>query len=181
MFVGLVGRSRSGKDTAAKYIKTLAPWYKIRRIAQPVKDSLKCLYSWDDRHIEGEWKELVDPGVGKSPRQAMIETAERVKRESGSNFFIERLINTWDGNDVVIPDVRFQNEMDEIRKNGGVLIKIERAESARFSWEDPIDMLTTEYTVHNTSLLNLQKQVEEIFRSIHPEFGQDVRSYYRDF
>lgn len=175
MIIGLVGRSRSGKDTVARHIINYAPWYQIKRIAQPVKDSLKALYSWDERHTEGELKEVVDPRVGKSPRQAMIETAERVKKESGQDFFIKSLLNTWNNKQyIVIPDVRFQNECDLIRKNGGVLIKIERTESSHFSWEDNIDMILTEYTLHNTSLQNLQKQAAGIFQSIHPEYGQDA-------
>ena len=169
MIIGLAGRARSGKDTVALCIKALAPWYEVRRLAQPVKDSLKALYSWDDRHMEGDLKEVFDQAVGKSPRQAMIQTAERVKKESGQNYFIESLLNKWSGQDIVIPDVRFQNECDLIRRNGGVIVKIEREESSHFTWEDNIDMILTEYTLHNTSLQNLQKQVEVLVQSIHPE------------
>jgi hypothetical protein len=174
MIIGLVGRSRSGKDTAARHIRKIAPWYELRRLAQPVKDCIKALYSWDERHTEGELKEVFDPVVGKSPRQAMIQIAERVKKESGPDFFIKSLLNSWGGGFIVIPDVRFQNECDLIRKHGGVLIKIERKESTKFSWEDNIDMILTEYTLHNTSLQNLQKQVEVIVQSIHPELVRDA-------
>jgi hypothetical protein len=174
MIIGLAGRARSGKDTVALCIKTLAPCYEIRRLAQPVKDSLKALYSWDDRHTEGDLKEVFDPAVGKSPRQAMIQTAERVKQESGQDFFIKSLLNTWSGQDIVIPDVRFQIEIDHIRRNGGVIVKIERAESSHFSWEDNIDNFVTEYTLHNTSLQNLQKQVEVLVQSIRPELVRDA-------
>jgi hypothetical protein len=174
MIIGLAGRARSGKDTVALCIKELAPWYEVRRLAKPVKDSLKALYSWDDRHMEGDLKEVFDRAVGKSPRQAMIQTAERVKQESGQDFFIKTLLNTWSGQDIVIPDVRFQIEIDYIRRNGGVIVKIERAESSHFSWEDNIDNFVTEYTLHNTSLQNLQKQVEVLVQSIHPELARDA-------
>jgi hypothetical protein len=176
MIIGLVGRSRSGKDTVARHIINYAPWYQIKRIAQPVKDSLKALYSWDERHTEGELKEVVDPRVGKSPRQAMIETAERVKQESGQDFFIESLLNTCSGF-TVITDVRFQNEAYMIRKHGGILIKIEREESAKFPWEDNIDVMVTEYTLHNRSLQSLPKQVAGVLKSIHPEYAQDAELY----
>ena len=177
MIIGLVGRARSGKDTSAQIIKKLAPWYEICKIAQPVKDSLKVLYSWDERHTEGDLKEVTVPIVGKSPRQAMIETAERVKKESGQDFFIQRLLNTCDDRFIVITDVRFQNEVDAVRRNGGALIKIERDESSHFSWEDNIDVIATEYTLHNTSLQNLQKQVAVILKSVHPEYAQGAELY----
>ena len=158
MIIGLVGRARSGKDTAA----LMMPSYHIRRIAQPVKDSLKSLYGWDNRHIEGPFKEVIDPYVNKSPRQAMIETAERVKRESGQ-----------DGNNLVIPDVRFQNEIDAIRRYGGVLVKVVRDDCSAFVCEDHIDQLVTDYTVHNTSLLNLHSQVADVLESVNLEYGPD--------
>ena len=173
MIIGLVGRARSGKDTVALLVAQLKPWYQIRRIAQPVKDSLKSLYDWDNRHIEGPYKEVIDPYVNKSPRQAMIETAERVKRESGQDFFIKMLLDTWDGKDLVIPDVRFQNEIDAIRRYGGVLVKVVREGCSAFVSEDHIDDLVTDYTVHNTSLPSLPSQVADVLESVYLECEPD--------
>ena len=170
MIIGLVGRARSGKDTAARLFPSS---YKICKIAQPVKDSLKSLYGWDNRHIEGPYKEVIDPYVGKSPRQAMIDTAERVKRESGQDFFIKMLLDTWDGKNIVIPDVRFQNEIDAIRRYGGVLVKVVREGCSQFVNEDHIDELVTDYTVHNTSLLNLHSQVADVLESVNLEYALD--------
>jgi hypothetical protein len=175
MIIGLVGRARSGKDTVARLI----PSFEIRRIAQPVKDSLKCLYGWDDRHTEGPYKEHIDPHVGKSPRQAMIETAEKVKRESGQDFFIQMLLDNWNGKNIVIPDVRFQNEIDAIRRYGGLLVKVNRELSAKFQWEDHIDELVTDYTLHNTSLPSLRSQVEDLLESVNREFERVEQSSRR--
>jgi hypothetical protein len=169
MIIGLVGRARSGKDTIALMMTS----FHISRIAQPVKDSLKSLYGWDNRHIEGPFKEVVDPYVSKSPRQAMIETAERVKRESGNDFFIKMLLDSWDGKNIVIPDVRFQNEIDAIRRYGGVLVKVVREGCSAFVSEDHIDDLVTDYTVHNTSLLNLHSQVADVLESVYLECEPD--------
>jgi hypothetical protein len=169
MIIGLVGRARSGKDTVALMMTS----FQIRRIAQPVKDSLKSLYGWDNRHIEGPYKEVIDPYVNKSPRQAMIDTAERVKRESGQDFFIKMLLDTWDGKDLVIPDVRFQNEIDAIRRYGGVLVKVVREGCSAFVSEDHIDDLVTDYTVHNTSLPSLPSQVADVLESVYLECEPD--------
>jgi len=171
MIIGLVGRARSGKDTIALMMTS----FQIRRIAQPVKDSLKSLYGWDNRHIEGPYKEVIDPYVNKSPRQAMIETAERVKRESGQDFFIKMLLDTWDGNDLVIPDVRFQNEIDAIRRYGGVLVKVVREGCSAFVSEDHIDTLVTDYTVQNTSLPSLHSQVADVLESVYLECEPDEK------
>jgi hypothetical protein len=173
MIIGLVGRARSGKDTVALFIAQMKSSFQIRRIAQPVKDSLRCLYGWDNRHIEGPYKEVIDPYVQKSPRQAMIETAERVKLESGQDFFIKMLLDTWDGKNLVIPDVRFQNEIDAIRRYGGVLVKINRDGCSGFSSEDHIDALVTDYTVHNTSLPSLHSQVADVLESMYLECEPD--------
>ncbi len=169
MIIGLVGRARSGKDTVALMMTS----FQIRRIAQPVKDSLKSLYGWDNRHTEGPFKEVIDPYVKKSPRQAMIETAERVKRESGQDFFIKMLLDSWDGKNIVIPDVRFQNEIDAIRRYGGVLVKVVRDDCSAFVCENHIDTLVTDYTVQNTSLPSLHSQVADVLESVYLEYGPD--------
>lgn len=177
MIIGLVGRSRSGKDTVAR----LMPMFEIRRIAQPVKDSLKCLYGWDDRHTEGQYKEVIDPCVGKSPRQAMIETAERVKQESGQDFFIEMLLDNWDGKkNIVIPDVRFQNEINAIRRFGGLLVKVDRKLSSYFPWENHIDTLATDYILQNTNLQSLRLQVAELLELVNRVYERAGQSSRHD-
>lgn len=155
MIIGLLGRARSGKDTVANYISQQYPTYEICRIAQPIKDSLQCLYGWSDKHIEGFLKEVTDPVINKSPRDAMIELGERVKSESGQDFFINMLLRKHKG-DIIIPDVRFQNEVDRIREAGGIVIKVERPGCSSLPNENGIDQIKPDLSIWNSrSIENL--------------------------
>lgn len=152
MIIGLLGRARSGKDTVANYIGQCYPEYEICRIAQPIKDSLRVLYGWSDKHIEGFLKEVTDPVIHKSPREAMIELGERVKSESGQDFFINMLLRKHRG-DIIIPDVRFQNEVDRIRESGGIIIKIERPGCSSLPNENGIDQIRADISIWNSKTL----------------------------
>jgi len=162
MIIGILGRSRSGKDTAAQYIQRYAPHYDICRIAEPIKESLKILYGWTDKHTEGFLKEVRDPVINKSPREAMIETGEKVRRESGADFFINMLLRKHTGN-VIIPDVRFQNEVDRIREAGGIIIKIERPGCSFLPNENFIDTIKSDLSIFNgRSLEDFHRHLQRI-------------------
>lgn len=163
MIIGLLGRARSGKDTVANCIgQYYYPSYEMCRIAQPIKDSLRALYGWSDKHIEGFLKEVTDPVINKSPRDAMIELGERVKSESGQDFFINMLLRKHKG-DIIIPDVRFQNEVDRIREAGGIIIKIERPGCSILPNENGIDQIKSDYSIWNSNTLeSLHDQVHRI-------------------
>lgn len=148
MIIGILGRARSGKDTAASYIVKNFYNYEIHRIAEPIKESLKALYGWTDKHTEGFLKEVTDPVTNKTPRDEMIYLGTRVRAESGSDFFINMLLRKYKG-DIVIPDVRFQNEVDRIREAGGIIIKIERPSCSTFPNENGIDQIKADSCIFN--------------------------------
>ena len=52
--IGLLARSRSGKDTVADYIITNYKSYNIvkRRLASPIKNAVKELYGLNDDDLE---------------------------------------------------------------------------------------------------------------------------------
>jgi hypothetical protein len=147
MIIGLVGRARVGKDTAASF---LTDKYTIRRLAQPVKDACKVLYGWSDVHIEGPDKEHIDRQWGISPRMAMLHLTHTMRQCNGSDFFTRRFFNQWDGQEpVVVPDVRYAHDVEEIHRRGGITIKIKRNGGPDYDVEFPIDSISTMYEVEN--------------------------------
>jgi hypothetical protein len=146
MLIGLVGRSRVGKDTVAQMFSDK---YKIKRLAQPVKDACKVLYGWDDFILESDIKEMTDEKWGVSPRTAMVNLTNSIKKLNGPDFFVRRFFETWDGTPTIIPDVRYPSDVTEIHSRGGITIKIERHEGPRHEFENEIDDITTTYVVHN--------------------------------
>jgi hypothetical protein len=155
--IGLVGRARVGKDTVANFFRTT---HTLRRFAQPMKDAVKVLYGWSDLIIESNLKDEIDTKWGITPRTAMIHMAETTKQFIGPDFFIKRLFHDWKDEPIIISDVRFENEIREIHKRGGITIKISRSGIHKYDFEDHIDSLETTYEIGNDG--SLDELVHEI-------------------
>jgi len=153
MIIGLVGRSRVGKDTAAEFLAA-EHGFKIKRLAQPVKDACKVLYGWSDLEVESAAKEHEDANWHVTPRFAMMHLTQAMRECMGTNFFTRRFFETWDGEPVVIPDVRFEADIQEIHRRGGVTIKIVREGGPDHSFEFTIDMLQTHHEIRNDGTID---------------------------
>ena len=129
--IGICGKARSGKDTIAKYL-----WanYAFTRIAfaDPVKLSAQRMFGLtNDQTWSDELKEVVIPYWGMSPRTMFQKVGTEAGRDIfGYDLWIKRLQLTYnllkDTDDIVIPDVRFDNEAAAIREMGGVIVEVVR-------------------------------------------------------
>jgi len=148
--IGLVGRARSGKDTAAQFF---AETHRPCKLSKPVKDLCKSIYGWDDRAIE-ELKDMEDPRYGFTPRDAMIRHTKIMQRFFGKYFFIDKLLETQE-HPLVITDVRYQHDIDEIHKKNGITIKLIRnGATVVHEHEDYIDDLETTFEVRNDGTIS---------------------------
>ena len=123
--IGFAGKARSGKDTAGKY---LVDNYQFVRysFAQPLKDGAKAMFNLTDEQIENKEK-VIEPW-GRSPRELYQLLGTDVARSIDVRVWIknaEMFIKKRAGLSVVITDVRFSNEAEWIRKQGGVVIYLE--------------------------------------------------------
>jgi hypothetical protein len=137
--IGLTGAAGSGKDAAADYLVAQHAWRKVS-FAQPLKDGLCAMFGWSpDEMNDREWKERMLPDIGKSPRQLMqtIGTEwgrEMVRPDLWLILARDRITNHINcGADVVVSDVRFDNEAEMIRGMGGTIVHISRASIASVS------------------------------------------------
>lgn len=130
--IGITGAAGSGKDTLADF---LAPRSVKYSFARPLKRALNAMFGWemaqwDDR----DWKEAVQPWLGKSPRQLAQTLGTEWGRESVhpelwillARRELETLRQVFPTQAIVIPDCRFDNEAQLIEELGGVVIKIVR-------------------------------------------------------
>lgn len=129
MLVGLCGKSGCGKDTVADFIVKEYKFTK-RSMATPLKNSIKELFCLtDDQLYDPKLKNVVIPKWNKSPRDLcqilgtdMLRNKfdEDIFTKNMEAFIIENEIN------IIIPDVRFQNEINLIKKYGGTVWNIDR-------------------------------------------------------
>jgi hypothetical protein len=149
MIIGFVGFIGSGKDTAADY---LVNFHGFRRdsFANTLKDAVACVFGWDRVLLEGrtkearEWREQVDPWWAErlnmpnlTPRLMLQLWGTEVCRNGfHDDIWIASLENKMrkTGDNIVISDVRFPNEIKAIHNAGGIVVRIKRGEEPE--WYD---------------------------------------------
>jgi hypothetical protein len=140
MIVGLLGFIGSGKGTAGDILKGLT--FQQVSFAKGVKDVAAEMFDWPRHLLEGdteesrEWREEPDEfwskELGKTftPRLALQLMGTEVGRDVfHKDFWVIKLKNYMKNNygkNFVITDVRFENEIEFIRKQGGILIEVQR-------------------------------------------------------
>lgn len=190
--VGFTGRKGSGKTTAAQAYLRLG--YSLINFADTLKGIARSVFDLTEEQTDGDQKEEQVPGLpdGWTPRRLMqligTETgrqgdfswAAELGRQSeleqafarrdlkpGENCWVDGMKNhlMWEGDtSFVVADVRFPNELDMIRKMGGVVWRVERPSMSRIPATHPseqfIDTLPVEATIQNDST------VEEFLRRV---------------
>ncbi|WP_416199849.1 MAG: Deoxynucleotide monophosphate kinase [Pseudomonas shahriarae] len=134
ILIGLTGRARSGKTTAAEH---LARTYLLEQyaFADPLRDGLMAIFNLDPTDFEGDRKEQPLGWLDCSPRQLMqsmgTEWARNtvhpdvwVKLAEQNLEYMTKALGAVLG--FVVSDVRFENEADLIRRRGGTVIHILR-------------------------------------------------------
>jgi len=162
LLIGLLGRSRSGKDTVAQIIQNLYPdIYGISRFSQPIKNALRELYDFTDNQLEGPQKEEIDLRYDITPRSAMQNMTTTYFKLHGDHFFSDRLFNRYEriykpfGKGIIIPDVRYVHDINQIHKKKGIVIKVIRNNlNILHDSENHIDNLDADYLIYNNSTLD---------------------------
>lgn len=171
--LGLHGLPRSGKDTVAEH---LIECYRARRIsfADPLKQAAAILLNRPLTHCYGEDydREAVMPEWGFSMRDFLQRMGTEVVREFSPDFWITRfslVVRTLPFNTfVVIPDVRFPNEVAYIRSLGGVLVEIVRPGVAHNSHvsNQRLDLGTcSQLIINDGSIADLHMKVDGLVHS----------------
>jgi hypothetical protein len=168
--IAFAGAAGSGKDTAAEH---LVKHYNYARcaFAGPLKAALNAMFGWDKALWDNrDWKEAVQPDIGKSPRQ-MAQTLgtdwgrELVNRDLWMMLAARAVssahINGFDG--TVFTDCRFANEAEFVLAQGGLVLQIVRpgvdAVSAHVSEQMLPAHLVSTTIVNDSSMAHLWSQV----------------------
>lgn len=107
-------------------------------------------------------------------------TGRKLAQLIGTEFFRDLISKTtWvdiaSKEDLIYCDVRFNEEADFIKKNGGILIKVENEQNRRnapagemHESEQKINSIVCDYTIHNsgTSLSQLRNECTKVVESI---------------
>ena len=114
--IGIAGKARSGKDTAASYLlNKLGDDWSTASFADPMKEMLNAI----GVDTSDEAKDLPSNQYGVSTRH-MLQTlgTEWGRNLIADDFWLTVFREMNAGRCLIVPDVRFENEADLIRKHG---------------------------------------------------------------
>jgi hypothetical protein len=149
MIIGLVGNEHVGKDTIANYLCKI---YNFRKysLADPIKEISRIIFGWSEHQLNGKLKDNLDSVTGIIPREFFkwlgtdifqyeihkkfkeLNITERCIWANCMKQFIEVHSNL---SHIVIPDIRFKHEADELLRAGGYLIYVERESTFSDNYE----------------------------------------------
>lgn len=144
MIVGIAGFIGSGKDTIADYLITFKGFRRMS-YAGPLKDAISAIFGWDRDLLEGntkysrEWRDKIDPWWAErldikhlTPRWVLQQWGTEVGRRAFHDDIwiasVENKLRTLQDN-IVISDCRFPNELNSIKRAGGITIRVSRGEN----------------------------------------------------
>ena len=174
--IGLLGRSRCGKDTIARILcDLLAPThYDCVYIAKPLKDALASVYGFNEQHLYGHLKDVKDERYDMTPRDLCRYWSRNLMEMHGPDYFCRRLFKTmyddarptprW-----VVADVRYKHDCDAIQERGGVIWRVERTPLPLVvAGEAHIDLLPYDVLVQNNRGLDeLEARVKAALQKTH--------------
>lgn len=142
MIIGLGHYSRVGKDSFANAVidalRERAPRIKVAKksFASKMKETAQQLYGWAGLQGEDYYNDpahehertVVLPALGMTPvgiwvRFGTLAIREKVYDQTWVNYVLE---TDWGLDVMVVPDVRFFNEVEALRGKGAHLIKVVR-------------------------------------------------------
>lgn len=172
--IGIAGKARVGKDTVAKYLWTAYGYTRVA-FADPLKVAAQAIFgltseqTWDD-----DLKEVPIPYWGYSPRQLFqLLGSDCVKPVFGADIWARHMhlnLLALPEDDLVIPDVRFEQEAAYIRNMGGTILHLTRPDAPAVNphaSEDGIVLRLLDVTlVNDGSLQDLYQEVDRVLRSL---------------
>ncbi len=163
--IGISGKKKSGKDTAATLLKSLHDFKTVRiyHFADALKQEISIMYGVPVSFIEAHKENfrLILQGHGTDYRRKLYSHDYWIKK-------MEQAVESFDKSGVktlIIPDVRFFNEAEFIRKHHGTVVRITRMyddTTDRHPSETELDDYKFDYVIQNDGTLgDLLRKIQE--------------------
>lgn len=177
MIYGFCGIAGAGKDTAARFLRDRLEergrTVEIMHFADPLKDALSVLFGWKRECLSGltedsrnfrervDWKFQERCGMSIVPRTIMQKFGQAMKEVTGYPDFwaalMKNRIKLSKAQDIIIPDVRFLEEISMIKKIGGKVYCVERGTPKQVYGEDYHNIMTLQSLIEEEyGLKNLE-------------------------
>lgn len=187
MIIAFTGPAGCGKSTAAEYLRNKG-WVETG-FAWPLKTLVGELFQFSQEQLYGpsEMRNAPDPrypradGTCLSPREALQVFGTEAGRKCYPEIWVEACKRSIDhmvacDKQVVLADLRFDNEAEMVRKAGGVVVRLTRQTSldemrAAHISEAGVSPHLIDHTIVNTG--TKQALYDLIDRVLAESFGSD--------
>ena len=168
MIIAISGKANSGKSTVGEIFEKKG--FRLDSFASSVKDICSILFNFPRDKIEGIrsedriWRETPDKSMSEllkrdfSPRDAMMLIGGIGRNQIHNDIWIKTLFDRYEKNktNLLITDLRFPNEYEEIRKRKGIIIRINsnRAKKSSHISECALDNHIFDYIIDNNGTID---------------------------
>jgi len=176
--IGLAGRAGAGKSTVASIMTEVFGYVQIS-LAQPLRDGLKAMMGLTDFQLDNpEEKNNVIEWIGRSPRELMQTLGTGWGRESIADDIWLRVADIQINKlkkaspcmhvyGIVIPDVRFENSADWVRKKGGTIIHVTRKSGCQLTGNCSTHVSEQAIPIHeNDIVLRNDSGLDDLYEEI---------------
>jgi len=167
--IAIVGKKRSGKDSAGAFLRDLYDIQPAQKLAGPIKQIARMLFGWSEDMVEGcnYDRERQIPELGMSVRQFLQECGslfkynlstilpgygEKVGTRVWAKILVRWLLSQKTGM-FSVTDVRFPEEVAELRENfkHTYVVKLvsDRSPDDTHISETSVDLIDVDYTIVN--------------------------------
>jgi hypothetical protein len=176
--IGIAGRAGSGKDTAGSHLVEQHGFQQYA-FADPIRAMLGALGAFPAGDlIDRDAKEATIDWLGKSPRQMAQTLGTEWGRELvHPQLWVLMAQRRWDaakaaGHSLVVTDVRFENEVEWIKAQGGHVIVLDRPStesvSAHASEQLNFSVFADWLIFNDRSIATLKRRIDLALMELHP-------------
>ena len=181
--IGLVGTARHGKSTVANWFVSQRQ-YKEFAFAAGLKDACKIIFGLTDEQLHGSLKNTIDPFLGATPRRILQRVGSDLFRDqlpfvlpelplqNGSIWMLrfDKFYAETTPSPIIVSDVRFRNEAENIKSKGGILLRIIRPDHPGCVNElDHISEQESDGIEHDICVVN-DGSVEDLYKQLDKRF-----------
>lgn len=160
--IGINGKFGVGKTTLANYLCDKYGYVKYS-FAEPIKQICKILYKLSDEQLYGSLKNIIDERYNKTPREIFQYIGTDVFRKVDDNYWVNIFKQSYQGNKIIIDDLRFNNEADVIKSLGGIIIKIvSNKKYVKVDDENILNHESENYEINYDILIENNNSIEEL-------------------
>ena len=179
LIIGFAGAKGSGKDTGFKLIDELYP-NRFQRVAfaDPIKNTICQIFGLtvDQLNIVKRINDIaiVDNNTNEhyghlSGRNLVREIGMLMRNYDDQQFnrYVENIIKSNRDQDFIITDVRFDNEIELIKRIGGVVIRVDRDCCLYDNHVTEQQCQNPDYIIdNNTSIDHYKQQLKDIIQCL---------------